>query len=170
MSGIRSMRSPKVEVRDSEMAGRGCHAIADIAKGELVAIKAGHIVDAAEEARLREEVGDYALQIEDDWYLAPRTIPEIEETAVFMNHSCDANIGFTGQVVYTALRDIAAGEELCHDYSMMRGDSYRLEGCRCGSPLCRGTVTGDDWRLPELQQRYGDRFMAYLLRRIKAAG
>ena len=104
------------------MEGRGCHAIAPIAKGEVVAIKAGHIVDSETEKRLREEVGDYALQIENDYYLMPTTEQEIEETSIFINHSCDANVGFSGQVVYVALRDIEPGEELCHDYAMMRSD------------------------------------------------
>lgn len=166
MSAIRSMRTEKVEVRRSATEGRGCHAKAAITKGDVVAIKAGHIVDAAMERRLRKEVGDYALQIEDTYYLAPKTTEEIEETAVFMNHSCDPNVGFSGQVVYVALRDIKAGEELCHDYAMMRGDDYQLDGCRCGSDLCRGTVTGQDWQLPDLQKRYGNHFMAYLLKRM----
>lgn len=167
MNTIRSMRSEKVEVRRSGMAGRGCHAIAPIAEGEVVAIKAGHIVGPDMERRLRKEVGDYALQIEENYYLMPRTADEIEETAVFMNHSCDPNVGFSGQVVYVAMRDIAPGEELCHDYAMMRGDDYELSPCLCGSAQCRGTVTGHDWRLPDLQQRYGDHFMAYLLKRIR---
>lgn len=167
MNTIRSMRSEKVEVRRSERAGRGCHAVAPIAQGDVVAIKAGHIVDADMERRLRKEVGDYALQIEEKYYLMPRTVAEIEETAVFMNHSCEPNVGFSGQVVYVAMRDIAAGEELCHDYAMMRGDDYELTGCKCGSSLCRGTVTGQDWQKADLQERYGDHFMAYLLKRIR---
>jgi enoyl-CoA hydratase/carnithine racemase len=59
--------------------------------------------------------------------------------SVFINHSCDPNVGFRGQVVYVAMRDIAAGEELCHDYSMERSDDYTLD-CHCGSPLCRGRI------------------------------
>ena len=81
--------------------------------------------------------------------------------SVFINHSCDPNVGFRGQVVYVALRDIRAGEELCHDYAMERSDDYALD-CHCGSPLCRGKVSGEDWKLPELQQRYGDYFSIYI--------
>jgi hypothetical protein len=81
--------------------------------------------------------------------------------SVFINHSCDPNVGFRGQVVYIAMRDIAAGEELCHDYAMERSDGYTLD-CHCGSPLCRGKVTGQDWKLPELQARYGDYFSIYI--------
>ena len=81
--------------------------------------------------------------------------------SVFINHSCDPNVGFRGQVVYVAMRPIRAGEELCHDYAMERSDDYELE-CHCGSTLCRGMVTGEDWKSPELQQRYGRYFSIYL--------
>ena len=40
-----SYLSPKTEVRESKIHGRGLFAIADIAKNEIVAIKGGHIVD-----------------------------------------------------------------------------------------------------------------------------
>ena len=38
----------------------------------------------------------------------------------------------------------------------------------CGSPLCRGVVTGEDWRRPELQARYGDHWIPALLRKQRA--
>jgi hypothetical protein len=41
--------------------------------------------------------------------------------------------------------------------------------CACGADLCRGTVTGDDWRRPELRQRYGDHWIPALLARIRSS-
>lgn len=38
--------------------------------------------------------------------------------------------------------------------------------CRCGSVRCRDTVTGRDWQLPDLQQRYGKHWVPVLLERI----
>jgi hypothetical protein len=158
---MKTWRSPKIEVRDNTLAGRGVVAIADIAKDEIVAIKAGNIITRAEIEQATINAGDMALQIDDDFYLAPRNVEEVDEMSVFINHSCDPNVGFRGQVVYVALRDIDSGEELCHDYAMERSDDYRLD-CRCGSPLCRGKVSGEDWKIPELQQRYGDYFSIYI--------
>jgi hypothetical protein len=112
--------------------------------------------------------GDFALQIDDDFYIAPRRPEEVLDMSVMINHSCDPNVGFRGQVVYVAMRDIAAGEELSHDYAMERSDDYSLD-CHCGSPLCRGKVTGNDWKLPELQTRYGEYFSIYLQRKIEEA-
>ena len=163
---MKTYRSPKIEVRENTLAGRGVVAVEDIGKDEIVAIKAGNIVTSDEIAEVTRQAGDLALQIDDDFYIAPRIPEEADDMSVYMNHSCDPNIGFRGQIVYVAMRDIAAGEELCHDYAMERSDDYLLE-CRCGSPLCRGKVSGGDWKLPELQQRYGDYFSIYLLRKIK---
>jgi SET domain-containing protein len=158
---MKTWRSAKVEVSDATLAGRGVIAVDDIAKDEIVAIKAGNIITRAEIDQATDNAGDMALQIDDDFYLAPRSADEVEEMSVFINHSCDPNVGFRGQVVYVALRNIHAGEELCHDYAMERSDDYALD-CHCGSPLCRGKVSGKDWKLPELQQRYGDYFSIYI--------
>ena len=168
MPAIKSYRSPKIAVRDNSISGRGVVAVAAINAGEIVAIKAGHIVDREEVERITREIGDYSLQIHDDFYLTPRTEDEVDETTIFINHSCDANVGFRGQVVYVAIRDIAVGEELCHDYATARTDAYSLE-CLCGASDCRGTVTGNDWQRPDVQAKYGDYFVDYLLRKIRGS-
>jgi SET domain-containing protein len=164
--GVKTWRSPKLRVSDDTLAGRGVVAVADIARDEIVAIKAGHIVTRDEIEQVTEAAGDLALQIEDDFYLAPRSPADVDDMSVFINHSCDPNVGFRGQVVYVALRDIRAGEELCHDYAMERSDDYALD-CHCGSTLCRGKVSGSDWKLPELQQRYRGYFSLYIENKIE---
>lgn len=34
---------------------------------------------------------------------------------------------------------------------------------------CRGRITGNDWQLPELQERYGDHFLPYINDLIRAS-
>ena len=68
-----------------------------------------------------------------------------------------------------AMRDVEAGEELTHDWAMTDDDSYEMT-CRCGAAACRGVVTGQDWRRPELQQRYGEYMSWYLLRKTRSGG
>jgi SET domain-containing protein len=165
---MKTYRSSKIEVRNDSLSGRGVVAIEDISKDDIVAIKSGHIVDADQLTRISDEVGDFALQINDDFYLSPTIPEEVDDMSVFINHSCDPNVGFLGQITYVAIRDIRAGEELCHDYAMERSDDYELE-CHCGSSLCRHQVTGSDWQLPELQERYGRYFSIYLRKKIDAA-
>lgn len=167
MDRIRCYRSPKIEVRASNLGGRGIFAIVKIYEDEVVAIKAGHIITSDDIAEITSSVGDYALQIHDGLYLGPRTLDEVDRMTLFINHSCDPNVGFLGQIIYVAMRDIEPGEELCHDYAMERTDDYSL-ACRCGSEYCRGKITGEDWKRPDLQERYGDRFSSYILQKIKA--
>lgn len=167
---MRVWRSPKVEVRTSPIGSgseRGVFASEPIAVGEVVAVKVGHVVQTEEVTRLTEEIGDFSLQIHDDFFLSPRTAEEVDDVVIMINHSCDANVGFEG-VTYVAIREIAADEELCHDYAMMRTAPYHLD-CLCGATDCRGTVTGDDWKLPEVQAKYGRWFMPHILRRIDEA-
>lgn len=167
LSAIRCYRSPKIEVRSSGLEGRGVFATEKIKQGEVVAVKVGHIVTADQLPDITRTVGDYALQIYDGLYLSPISEEEVDRMTIFINHSCDPNVGFDGQITYVAMRDIEAGEELCHDYAMERTDNYSLD-CRCGSELCRGRITGEDWRDPKLHQRYGKYFSSYILNKIRA--
>ena len=84
-----------------------------------------------------------------------------------LNHSCDPNVGFTGQIGLVAMCDIQAGEELTFDYAMCDGSEYDEFDCYCGSKNCRGHVKGSDWSRPELWEKYDGYFMPYLARRIE---
>jgi hypothetical protein len=163
---IKIYRSLKSEVRSSPLGGRGLFAREKIFKGEVVAVKAGHILRAEEVFEITRSIGDYTLQIHDDFFLGPRLLEEVEDMVVFINHSCDPNVGFDGQITYVAMRDVHAGKELCHDYAMARSLEYELK-CECGSSMCRGIVTGEDWKRKDLQKRYGDYFSSYLLKKIR---
>ena len=83
MTAIRVYRSDKVEVRNESICGRGVFAKEPIKAGEIVAIKAGHIVNHEEVVKLTEDLGDYSLQIHDDFYLSPRTEDEVEQITIF---------------------------------------------------------------------------------------
>ncbi len=161
-------RSPSVEVRPSHLGGLAVFAAVPIAKDERVAVKVGHVVGFEEVEQLTAEIGDFSLQIDTDLFLSPRHADEYEAMVVHINHSCEANVGFRGNVTYVALRDIEAGEELCHDYATARTWPYRLE-CACGTESCRGTVTESDWQRPEVQARYVGYFMPHVQRLIDGA-
>jgi uncharacterized protein len=161
-----SYRSPKTEVRESKIHGLGLFATADIAKDEIVAVKAGHIVDRK---TLREKItarlGPVEIQINDDLFIAPVAEEEREGSMLYSNHSCDANLGIRGEITFVAMRDIGAGEELTHDWATTDDDDYSVE-CKCGAPNCRKILTGKDWQRPELQKRYAGYFSAYLAKKI----
>ena len=85
-----------------------------------------------------------------------------------LNHSCEPNCGLVGGTLLVAMRDIEVGEELCFDYAMCDASDYDEFACLCGTPGCRGTITGADWRDPVVQAKYMGYFSPYLMRRIAA--
>jgi SET domain-containing protein len=161
-----SYLSPKTELRESPIHGRGLFATADIAKNEIVAVKGGHIV--TREALRREitpQLGPVEIQIDDNLFIAPVTSEEREGSMLYSNHSCAANLGLRGEITFVAMRAIRAGEELTHDWATTDDDEYSVT-CKCGSANCRGSLTGKDWRRPELQKRYAGYFSSYLTQKI----
>jgi uncharacterized protein len=86
------------------------------------------------------------------------------------NHSCDSNLWMLGERTVGARRDIAAGEEVTLDYAVFTvAPECRME-CHCGSTLCRGVVTGNDWQQSALQERYAVRFSPFINMRIETRG
>ena len=84
-----------------------------------------------------------------------------------MNHSCDANLWMRDEVTVVARRDIAAGEELTQDYALFTtSPTWSMKSCRCGTPVCRKEITGNDWQLPDVQERYRDHFSPFINERI----
>jgi SET domain-containing protein len=165
---IRSYISPKAAKGEpSRIAGRGLFAVESIRRGEIVAIKGGHIVDSATLATLPDRLQNCEIQIAEGFHLVALSEDEYEPVMLFLNHSCEPNVGFAGNVVLVAMRDIAAGEELTTDYAFFDLTDTTME-CECGRPSCRGVVSGDDWRRPDLQARFGPYFSAYLRRRFAA--
>jgi len=161
-----SYRSPKTEVRESKIHGRGLFAKASIAKDEVVAVKGGHVVDRETvRPEITPTLGPVEIQIGDDLFITPVTDEERELSMLYSNHSCDPNLGIRGEITFVAMRNIRAGEELTHDWAMTDDDDYSIE-CKCGAPNCRKILTGKDWQRPELQARYAGYFSGYLVKKI----
>ena len=70
-----------------------------------------------------------------------------------------------GEITFVAMRDIEKDEELTVDYAFIDNEDYAFK-CTCGSPDCRGTITGYDWKIKELQEKYYDYFAQYLKDKI----
>ncbi|HEX3558672.1 MAG TPA: SET domain-containing protein-lysine N-methyltransferase [Pyrinomonadaceae bacterium] len=157
--------SPKAAIRESTIHGRGLFAVEPIGEGEIVSVKGGHVFDRE---TLRAMPGWYAaaeVQVAEDLFIGPLEESEREGSMIFSNHSCEPNIGVRGQIVFVAMRDIEAGEELTHDWATTDDDDYEME-CRCGSASCRRVINGRDWRRKELQEKYAGYFSWYLAEKI----
>jgi uncharacterized protein len=162
-----SYRSPKTEVRDSPIHGKGLFARQAIAAGEVVAVKGGHIFTKQGWTTLEQQLGSAEIQISEELFIAPIRQEQRDGCMLYTNHSCDPNIAIQGQIVFVAMRDIAPGEELTHDWATTDDLDYVME-CKCGSPNCRGTITGKDWMRKELQEKYRGWFCWFIQRKIDA--
>jgi hypothetical protein len=156
----------KCEVRNRDVAGGyAVFARSVIEPGELVGVWSGRIVATDALDTLPEAIRHHTVQIEEDLFLASTGENEPPD---FINHACEPNAGPDGQIAIVALRRILPGEEVTIDYAMCDGSPYDEFECACGSALCRGKVTGNDWRDPVLWKRYAGHFSPYLQRRIDA--
>jgi uncharacterized protein len=156
---------PRLELRASNIEGIGVFANAFIAAGELLAVEGEGIVytsDDFKSGRVQLDGDEYnETQLDDDLFMAT---PKSEDMAYYFAHSCDPNMWLD-----RARRDIQPDEEITTDYALCIADpAYRLEPCLCGSALCRHSITGNDWQIPALQQRYQGHFDPYITRKIAA--
>ena len=157
-----SQLTHKAEIRQT-LGGPGAVASEPIAAGELVGAFGGWVLTLAQLRQYDRTAVSRAIQIADDAYLAPL---DHDGPGDLINHSCDPTCGILGSQLLVARRDIAPGEMLTFDYATTDTSDYDEFDCACGSPQCRGRITGQDWRCPELQERYRGWFSAYLQVRI----
>ena len=161
---IKSIMSPKVEIRSHSINGKGTFAKEKIAKGEMVFIRGGHLLKRNE--LFSSKVINSYFPINDDYYLGAVNKEEEDSIKLFINHSCDPNVGIHGEITFVAIRDIEKDEELTTDYAFIDNEDYSFK-CTCGLSNCRGTITGYDWKIKELQEKYYDYFAQYIKDKIK---
>ena len=162
-----SYLSPKTRIGKSRIEGKGLFARRRIRKGEIVAMKGGHVYDARKLAKVKGRVAVSYIQIADELFIGALTAAEVARNKMFINHSCTPNVGIRGQIMFVALRDIAGGEELTYDWAMEENRADRVH-CRCGARRCRRVLTGRDWKNARLQRRYRGYFSSYLEDKIRA--
>ncbi len=160
--------NPRVEVRDSHSQGLGLFAKEPIEKGEVVVIWGGNFMDEVEAQKAKQQ-GKAIQQIDANLWDVFDYETRNEDPSYNHNHSCDPNTWMKDEVTIIAKRNIDKDEELTIDYAMfVIDDNYVMSGeCKCGSNLCRRTITGKDWRRNDLQERYKGHFSPYLVREIK---
>ena len=169
MSVKTSCLNPKLEAKHSKTHGKGIFAKEYIQKGERLAIFGGDVMHIDEISALPVECQNYPMQIEERFVLGSRTA--VIEDADLFNHSCNPNSGFKGQIFLVAMRDIKKDEEITFDYAMVVSKSigsdivFEME-CKCGSSNCRKRITEEDWKIPELREKYNGYFSQYLQEKI----
>ena len=140
-----------VEVRGSEIHGRGVYAIQPIVAEQYFIEYVGNLIDkdesekrAWEQFAKHEESGAAAVYI---FNLTKKYDLDgnVEwNPARLINHSCDPNseaIQDGKRIFLQALRDIGIDEEITFDYGFDI-ECYEDHPCRCGSEKCVGYIVG----------------------------
>jgi SET domain-containing protein len=128
--------SDKLEVRESSIYGKGCFALVPFSRRKKIAAYAGELLRGKRriEGRLQAQNAPKIISLRDD--LAIDGAAGGDETA-YINHSCEPNAYMRSapgnKVIFFALRDINAGEEITIDYR----DPDHPQVCRCGAQNCR---------------------------------
>jgi hypothetical protein len=168
--------SPKTELRASPRHGTGLFALQPIEPGEVVEVwgerwEGRQVITFTRdrsEADAAAVQGMLVMRFDTDlWSIEPPG----DNPGYFINHSCDSNVWMEGAFRLVARLPVERGEELTIDYALIEAelDVWDFE-CECGSALCRKTIRGDDWRRPDLQERYRGHFTPYITTLIEGGG
>ncbi len=164
---LKCYRSSSVERRESCVHGVGLFAVKDIDADELVAIKAGKIVNEAIVIKFADVINGSHVQITPDLFLAGLTPEEVDNTLIGYNHSCTPNGYISGQIELRAMRKIAVGEEITVDYATAFTSDTQSFTCKCRSAECRKFIKPSvDSRDPKLRQKYKGYFASFIQREI----
>lgn len=139
-----------IEVRASQIHGRGVYATALIRKGARIIEYIGRRIPWTEalDAPPRdpnEPFHTFYFGVEGDEVI---DAGNGGNESRWINHSCEPNCETEEEdcrIFVDALRTIRSGEELFYDYKIVPGErrTKKLERqfeCRCGSKKCRGTM------------------------------
>lgn len=156
---------PHIEIRETLHRGKGMFATAPIAQGEEVVIWGGTYVDALHAEIARKE-GKLVMQFDENLFSIE---DRGESDAYFINHSCDPNVWMKNAFTLETMRDILPGEELTADYVIWETDISKISSweCHCGATMCRHRITGNDWKIKRLQEKYKNHFLPLIAQRIE---
>ncbi len=136
-TGLRN--PPRLLIRSSDIHAAGCYTLDPIAKNSIIAEYDG--------PRIPKKVADERYGGRPVTYLFgfgdKGEVIDGFSTAMFLNHSCDANCETEEReerIFIRALRDIAQDEELVYDYHLYDSDLSEEAPCYCGAAACRGTM------------------------------
>jgi hypothetical protein len=139
-------------------------AVAPIEVGETVIIVGGRVLSDAGLRAVMASVEKYSsIAVGEGRHL----LLDSPTDADYGNHSCDANTWMCDEVTTCARRGIDVGEEITIDYATQTGIPNWSMICNCRATLCRREITGNDWQLRDVQERYRDHFAPFLNERIR---
>lgn len=160
---VQSYVSNKIIIKQSKIHLKGMFAIREIYKDEIVFIKGGHILKRNE--IFTSGIINSYFPIDDEFFLGAINKQDEEQIKLYINHSCNPNCGLRGEITFIAMRDIQINEEVTFDYALLDNEDYEFK-CYCNSKVCRGFITGYDWKRKDIQEKYYMYFAEYLKSKI----
>jgi hypothetical protein len=125
-------------IRSSAIHAAGCYTTSALRKGARVAEYTGpRLTMAQADACYQDSPITYLFGLGDG-----SMVIDGHCMAMFINHSCDPNCETSEQdnrIWITAIKNIAAGEEITYDYCLYDGGEDEA-ACNCGAARCRGTM------------------------------
>ena len=136
---MRHARAHGIEVKPSDIDGKGCFATVFFPKGRKIAELTGERIARVEAARRMRGRRRLRICAIDSYWGIDASVGG--NGTQYVNHSCRPNSFMRimyGHIIFFALRDIQPGEEITLDYV----ESYHSNDkrCHCDSPSCRGTI------------------------------
>ncbi|HTX35352.1 MAG TPA: SET domain-containing protein-lysine N-methyltransferase [Bryobacteraceae bacterium] len=128
----------KLAIRESKIHRLGVYAREGIPAGRKVIEYTGERISRREARQRGLGRVTYLFTLDDYWTIDGAVGGSGAE---IINHACDPNLHtriLKGHILYFSRRAIRRGEELTVDYRF--SDKIDDVKCRCGSPLCRGTI------------------------------
>jgi SET domain-containing protein len=99
-----SWTSKKITAKESPVSGKGVFAVENISAGERVAVFGGYTLSFEDLDKLEktdpdefEAILDKAIQVDTDILFSPTSESQYSDIE-YLNHSCNPNTGFKGQL------------------------------------------------------------------------
>ena len=129
----------QVWVGKSRIAGQGLFAAEDITQGTRIIEYIGEKISSQESTRRLAAGNAYIFHLNYRYAIDGETL---ENTARYINHSCDPNCAveiIKRTIWIVAVRDIKEGEELSYNYGYDL-QHYQDNPCHCGAKQCCGYI------------------------------
>ena len=155
----------KAEIRTADIHGKGLFAKEAIKQGEKVVIWGGQNYTNKVGDEEAKKNGKLIMQWDDDLFSFE---DRGDDDTYFINHSCDSNLWMDGAFTLIAKKDIEKDEEITADYALWEGTEEYLSKweCKCGETCCRKRITGKDYILKDVQERYAGHFSPLVSKKI----
>ncbi|GAF72517.1 unnamed protein product [marine sediment metagenome] len=152
----------KVEIKKTSKKGKGVFALKNIKKGEQIIYISGKVVGVENESKYPEHIREHWHPIDEKNGKRIYILPE--SPWMYINHSCEPNVGVKHDRYLIAIKDIKKGDEINIDYSTLFLEGWTMK-CKCESKNCRKVISTFDKLSPKDQERLKRYVSSYVKRK-----